>query len=73
MTDKDKEVILALANFNMDVAKTSRGTYTHYNTIRYHIKKIKEETGLNPMNFYDLHKLVKQISRRKKKLMTISE
>lgn len=73
MTDKDKEVILALANFNMDVAKTSRGTYTHYNTIRYHIKKIKEETGLNPMNFYDLHKLVKKISRRNTKLMTISE
>lgn len=58
MTDKDKEVILALANFNMDVAKTSRAIYAHYNTIRYHVRRIKEETGLNPMNFYDLHKLV---------------
>ena len=71
MTDKDKEVILALANFNMDVAKTSRGIYAHYNTIRYHVRRIKEETGLNPMNFYDLHKLVEIVSIPTRKLVVI--
>ena len=58
MTDKDKEVILALAKHNMDVSKTSRGIYTHRKTVMYHVKNVKKETGLDPLNFYDLHRLV---------------
>lgn len=58
MSEQDKEVILALANHGMKIAKAAKALYMHPNTVRYHIRKVKQVTGLDPMKFYDLYKLV---------------
>lgn len=59
MSELQKEVILTFASCNMNVCATSRRLYIHRNTIEYHLGKVKEETGLDPHNFYDLTTLVK--------------
>lgn len=58
MTDKEKEIIKTLADCNMNVHKTARVMNYHRNTIIYHLLKIKNKTGLEPLNFYDLVKLL---------------
>ena len=58
MTNMDAEIILALADNNMNVSEASRKIFVHRNTLNYHFKKILKETGLNPCNFYDLSALV---------------
>ena len=55
---KKKEIILTLAECNMNVTEVSRRKYFHRNTVEYHCKQIRKKTGLNPQNFYDLVKLV---------------
>jgi sugar diacid utilization regulator len=32
-------------------------THYHLNTIKHHLAKVKEDTGLDPKNFFDLQKL----------------
>ena len=54
----NKELILAFAQNNMNVSKTSRQVFMHRNTVTYRFEKIKEETGLDPLTFYDLVELV---------------
>lgn len=61
MEDRDKELIKAYAENDMDMCKTGRQYYMHHNSIRYHFQKIKRETGLEPRHFYDLIKLLKMI------------
>lgn len=58
LTDREKEIILALAESDMSVSQVSRVVYYHRNTLEYHFVKIKRKTGLNPKRFYDLVKLV---------------
>ena len=58
LTDVDIQVVLTLANHNMNVSETSRSLYMHRNTVVYHIEKVKELTGLDPTNFHDLVELV---------------
>lgn len=64
MDERDAEIVLALADHNMNTSETARVGYMHRNTVLYHIRKIKRETGLDPTNFYDLCKLVKMAKRR---------
>ena len=63
MDKRDAEVILALADNNMNESKTARVLYMHRNSIVYHTRKVKKVTGLDPTNFYDLHKLVQMINQ----------
>lgn len=58
ITDLQKEVLIALANNNMDVSKTSRQIFMHRNSVVYHLEKVDRQTGLNPLNFYDLVRLL---------------
>ena len=60
LTVDDWSIILTLADNRMQVATTARKLYCHKNTVTYHVNKIKKLTGLDPLNFYDLIKLVKQ-------------
>lgn len=53
-----REIILALADCNMNVMATARKLFRDHSTVRYHIRIIKRITGLDPMNFYDLCELV---------------
>ena len=65
MTDRQKEIILALAEHDMNQQRAARAIYTSSTTVRFHINKIKECTGLDPMNFFDLAKLYERVKGRK--------
>jgi sugar diacid utilization regulator len=58
MTKNQKEIVKAFADGNMQLSVAAKLVYKHRNTVGYHLKKIKKETGLDPMNFYDLEKLL---------------
>lgn len=48
----------AFADNKMVISDTAKAMYVTRNTVTYHLKKIKEITGLDPFNFYDLYKIV---------------
>ena len=58
MKNRHKEVVLALAENGMKPTQAAEAMFSHRNTVLYYIKQIKEETGLDPLKFYDLCKLV---------------
>lgn len=58
MTKLAAEIVVALAEESMNVAAVARRFYRNRNTIMHHIEKVQEETGLNPLNFYDLNRLL---------------
>lgn len=61
MTERDIEIIKSYAAHNMNVCATAKEMYLHHNTVIYHLGKIREETGLDPRQFYDLVELVKRV------------
>lgn len=61
LSEIKREVILAFAECNMRVRETARKMFKHRNTVVYHLQQIKEITGLDPYNFYDLIKLVEGV------------
>ena len=63
MDDWDAEIIIALADNNMNITKASRVLYVHRNTIEYHIRKVKRNTGLDATQFHDLCKLLQMMRR----------
>ena len=63
MNEMDIKVILALANSDLNISKAAVEVFCHMNTIRYHVKKIRAATGLDPLRFYDLCKLVQMIRK----------
>ena len=54
MTLLDAEVIIRLAENGLVVSETARKMFVHRNTVVYHIQKIQENTGKNPLDFYDM-------------------
>ena len=58
MTPVRWSIVLGLADSGMKVCETARKLYMNHSTVLYHLKFIKAITGLNPLNFYDLNKLV---------------
>ena len=58
MTELDWEIIHQYADHDMSVSATARAMYMHENTIRYHLEKTYEVTGMNPRKFHDLVKLL---------------
>ena len=65
MDERDVKIILALADNNMNESETARVLFMHRNTVIYHLGKVKRLTGLDPMNFYDLCKLVQLVGERR--------
>ena len=61
LTDKQREVVLALADCGMNVTKASKKIFRHRNAVLHHIKRIREATAKDPMNFYDLVELVEGV------------
>lgn len=58
MIDFEAKIILAFAQGNMSIKTAAELVGCHYSTIAYHLPIIRESTGLNPRNFYDLVELV---------------
>ena len=61
MLDMEKDIILAMADYSMNVSEVSKKLYYGRATIDRHIRRIKKETGLDPKNFYDLNKLLEVV------------
>ena len=61
LKEKDKTIILALADCGMKYKPAARAINLHYNTVAYRMDIIYLETGLDPRNFYDLHELVQMV------------
>ena len=58
LTQDQHEVILALADSGMKVSEAARKLYTSSQRIYFHIERIRNLTGKDPLNFYDLYDLV---------------
>lgn len=56
--DRDKRVVLAYAENNMNLTATAKVVYMGVSTIRYRLHIVRQQTGLNPQRFYDLVNLV---------------
>ena len=67
MSERDKEIIIALADNRMNINKAAEASFMHRNTVVYHIGKIKQITGLDPTDFRDLCKLLEIIGEEKRK------
>ena len=65
MNELHKQIILACAKNNMRVGAVARELYMHRNTVMYHLKQIKKESGFDPQNFFDLRMLVDEVTRKK--------
>lgn len=58
MTEKQRQVILAMADNDMRVFRAAKSLHRNHNGLYGHFDRIYEETGLDARNFYDLVKLV---------------
>lgn len=61
LSDKQKTVVVAMADCDMNEAEVGRIMHYRRNTIDYHCEQIFAKTGLNPKKFYDLVKLVELV------------
>ena len=61
LNERKREIILAMAECNMNESEVSRKLHFHRNNVVYHCENIREKTGLDPQNFYDLVKLVDMV------------
>lgn len=57
MSKTDAQIVVALARCNMNMLEASKKCFYHRNTIVNRIERIKEITGLDPRNFFDLGEL----------------
>lgn len=58
MTLRQAETVVSLAKNNLNARATARSMFVHHQTVIYNIKMIQRKTGLNPLNFFDLQKLL---------------
>lgn len=58
LDERDLNAIRAIADCDMNVAKAARVVGMRMNTLRNRIARIHEITGLSPVRFYDLQKLL---------------
>lgn len=63
LNEMDFRVILTLAKYSMRATETAYELGKHRNGILYRVEKIKRITGLDPMVFYDLCKLVEMAKK----------
>ena len=58
LSEERCKIIIALAYSRMNIAAAARQLYMHRNTVAYNLERIKQITGKDPLNFYDLYCLV---------------
>lgn len=57
MTKQESKIIIGLAHHGLSALRVAKSLNYHRNTIYYHVKKIRKETGLDPYDFFDMQKL----------------
>lgn len=65
LTDIQREVVLTLAEHNLNKSKTAKAMYLHRNTVVYHIDSIKRITGFDPTTFSGMEKLLWRLGDEK--------
>ena len=63
MTRLQAETILALAANGLNITRASKAMYKHRNTVCFHVEQIKQSTGKDPQDFYDMIPLVEEAKR----------
>lgn len=58
LTEEDWQMVMEFAENNMNMSETARVLHVTRQTVLYHLQKVAETTGLNPMVFYDLVELL---------------
>ena len=61
LTDRQCEVINAFAFAGMNKTKAAKMLGCHYQNVRHHLAVIKERTGKDPNDFFDLHDLFEMV------------
>ena len=61
LTGTRRDIVLAMAEHDMNLLAVARAMYFHRNNVKYHCSQIYRITGLNPRRFYDLVKLVEMV------------
>ena len=57
MTKQESRIIIALANNKLSALRAAKSLNYHRNTILYHVRNVRKETGLDPYDFFDMQKL----------------
>ena len=57
MTKQESKIIIALANNKLSALRAAKSLNYHRNTILYHVRKVRKDTGLDPYDFFDMQKL----------------
>lgn len=58
LDETDKETILAMADNDMCISKAARELFLSRPGMWHRLERMKKRIGLDPMNFYDLNKLL---------------
>lgn len=61
LTTRQKEIILALADNGMRIRRAADAMYCNHAGLYHHMNNIKDRTGLDPRDFWDLIKLVEMV------------
>ena len=61
----DKDIIVAFAKYDMKPYRVAENIYVCRATVIYHMKRIKEKTGLDIRKFYDLCELLELVNERR--------
>ena len=72
LTDRDREILLAYAECNMNCNAVAEILIMHRNTVQYHLDKIQRVTGLNPNSFYDLVERILGVRKQQEEAETTS-
>ena len=60
LTQAEMLMIRTLADNNMNISAAARQLFRDDSGLAYRYKQIRKRTGLNPLNFYDLHELLSE-------------
>ena len=61
LSNVERNIILSLARNGLVRSRAAKDLFYSLNNIKYHVEKIQLKTGLNPMDFYDMVKLLEII------------
>lgn len=65
LSPDDQDIIRLMADLNLNASWVARKLHFHRNTVIYRLNRIKENTGLDPRNFWELMELIIRIGGAK--------
>ena len=64
-SDKEREVIAAMCRNDLSQNRAAKDIYVARGTVEYHIKKVREKTGLDCRHFMDAVRLLSMINKER--------